>query len=75
MDSNVERERDYNSFKYSGYYKETLINIVDTLVTLTWRRRARTRHGRCILIVDANEGPMPQTRNFGKGTTPHRCSK
>jgi len=54
-------ERGYNSFKNTAvHYKETLINIVDTLVTLTLVSGVLGMVDGCILIVDANEGPMPR---------------
>jgi len=46
--------------KHSGYYKETLINIVDTPghADFGGEERVLGMVDGCILIVDANEGPM-----------------
>lgn len=68
MDSNdLERERGITilSKNTAVYYKETLINIVDTPGHADFGGEVERVLGMvdgCILIVDANEGPMPQTR-------------
>ncbi|MEB3179319.1 MAG: translational GTPase TypA [Nostocaceae cyanobacterium] len=68
MDSNdLERERGITilSKNTAVQYKETLINIVDTPGHADFGGEVERVLGMvdgCILIVDANEGPMPQTR-------------
>jgi GTP-binding protein len=68
MDSNtLERERGITilSKNTAVYYQETLINIVDTPGHADFGGEVERVLGMvdgCILIVDANEGPMPQTR-------------
>ncbi len=68
MDSNaLERERGITilSKNTAVNYKETLINIVDTPGHADFGGEVERVLGMvdgCILIVDANEGPMPQTR-------------
>jgi GTP-binding protein len=68
MDSNdLERERGITilSKNTAVYYKDTLINIVDTPGHADFGGEVERVLGMvdgCILIVDANEGPMPQTR-------------
>lgn len=68
MDSNdLERERGITilSKNTAVKYKETLINIVDTPGHADFGGEVERVLGMvdgCILIVDANEGPMPQTR-------------
>ena len=68
MDSNdLERERGITilSKNTAVYYKETLINIVDTPGHADFGGEVERVLGMvngCVLIVDANEGPMPQTR-------------
>ena len=68
MDSNaIERERGITilSKNTAVRYKETLINIVDTPGHADFGGEVERVLGMvdgCILIVDANEGPMPQTR-------------
>ena len=68
MDSNaLERERGITilSKNTAVHYKETLINIVDTPGHADFGGEVERVLGMvdgCILIVDANEGPMPQTR-------------
>lgn len=68
MDSNdLERERGITilSKNTAVYYKETLINIVDTPGHADFGGEVERVLGMvdgCILIIDANEGPMPQTR-------------
>lgn len=68
MDSNaLERERGITilSKNTAVRYKETLINIVDTPGHADFGGEVERVLGMvdgCILIVDANEGPMPQTR-------------
>jgi len=68
MDSNVlERERGITilSKNTAVKYKDTLINIVDTPGHADFGGEVERVLGMvdgCILIVDANEGPMPQTR-------------
>jgi GTP-binding protein len=68
MDSNaIERERGITilSKNTAVHYKETLINIVDTPGHADFGGEVERVLGMvdgCILIVDANEGPMPQTR-------------
>ncbi|KKI98114.1 translational GTPase TypA [Prochlorothrix hollandica] len=68
MDSNdLERERGITilSKNTAVYYNETLINIVDTPGHADFGGEVERVLGMvdgCILIVDANEGPMPQTR-------------
>jgi GTP-binding protein len=60
--------------------RDTLINIVDTPGHADFGGEVERVLGMvdgCILIVDANEGPMPQTRfvlkkALEKGTAPHR---
>jgi GTP-binding protein len=83
MDSNdLERERGITilSKNTAVTYKDTLINIVDTPGHADFGGEVERVLGMvdgCILIVDANEGPMPQTRfvlkkALEKGPTPHR---
>ena len=66
MDSNdLERERGITilSKNTAVRYKETLINIVDTPGHADFGGEVERVLGMvdgCILIVDANEGPMPQ---------------
>ncbi|TAF50970.1 MAG: translational GTPase TypA [Oscillatoriales cyanobacterium] len=68
MDSNdLERERGITilSKNTAVYYKDTLINIVDTPGHADFGGEVERVLGMvdgCILIIDANEGPMPQTR-------------
>ena len=68
MDSNdIERERGITilSKNTAVTYKETLINIVDTPGHADFGGEVERVLGMvdgCLLIVDANEGPMPQTR-------------
>ncbi|MBC6475804.1 MAG: translational GTPase TypA [Hormoscilla sp. GM102CHS1] len=68
MDSNdLERERGITilSKNTAVKYKDTLINIVDTPGHADFGGEVERILGMvdgCILIVDANEGPMPQTR-------------
>ncbi|MCU0523599.1 MAG: translational GTPase TypA [Elainella sp. Prado103] len=68
MDSNdLERERGITilSKNTAVHYKSTLINIVDTPGHADFGGEVERVLGMvdgCILIVDANEGPMPQTR-------------
>ena len=68
MDSNdIERERGITilSKNTAVSYKDTLINIVDTPGHADFGGEVERVLGMvdgCILIVDANEGPMPQTR-------------
>jgi len=68
MDSNaLERERGITilSKNTAVHYRETLINIVDTPGHADFGGEVERVLGMvdgCILIVDANEGPMPQTR-------------
>ena len=68
MDSNaLERERGITilSKNTAVNYKETLINIDDTPGHADFGGEVERVLGMvdgCILIVDANEGPMPQTR-------------
>ena len=68
MDSNtLERERGITilSKNTAVKYKNTLINIVDTPGHADFGGEVERVLGMvdgCILIVDANEGPMPQTR-------------
>lgn len=68
MDSNdIERERGITilSKNTAVRYKETLINIVDTPGHADFGGEVERVLGMvdgCVLIVDANEGPMPQTR-------------
>ncbi len=68
MDSNaIERERGITilSKNTAVTYKDTLINIVDTPGHADFGGEVERVLGMvdgCLLIVDANEGPMPQTR-------------
>ncbi len=68
MDSNdLERERGITilSKNTAVRYKETLVNIVDTPGHADFGGEVERVLGMvdgCLLIVDANEGPMPQTR-------------
>lgn len=68
MDSNaLERERGITilSKNTAVKYKDTLINIVDTPGHADFGGEVERVLGMvdgCVLIVDANEGPMPQTR-------------
>ena len=68
MDSNdIERERGITilSKNTAVHYQDTLINIVDTPGHADFGGEVERVLGMvdgCILIVDANEGPMPQTR-------------
>lgn len=68
MDSNdLERERGITilSKNTAVRYRDTLINIVDTPGHADFGGEVERVLGMvegCILIVDANEGPMPQTR-------------
>jgi GTP-binding protein len=68
MDSNdIERERGITilSKNTAVKYKDTLINIIDTPGHADFGGEVERVLGMvdgCILIVDANEGPMPQTR-------------
>ncbi|WP_267384024.1 translational GTPase TypA [Cyanobacterium sp. uoEpiScrs1] len=68
MDSNtLERERGITilSKNTAVRYEETVINIVDTPGHADFGGEVERVLGMvdgCILIVDANEGPMPQTR-------------
>lgn len=68
MDSNtLERERGITilSKNTAVHYKDLLINIVDTPGHADFGGEVERVLGMvdgCLLIVDANEGPMPQTR-------------
>ncbi len=68
MDSNdLERERGITilSKNTAVHYGDTLINIIDTPGHADFGGEVERVLGMvdgCILIVDANEGPMPQTR-------------
>ncbi|WP_009631417.1 translational GTPase TypA [Synechocystis sp. PCC 7509] len=68
MDSNaLERERGITilSKNTAVRYKDTLVNIIDTPGHADFGGEVERVLGMvdgCILIVDANEGPMPQTR-------------
>lgn len=68
MDSNdLERERGITilSKNTAVHYQDTLINIVDTPGHADFGGEVERVLGMvdgCLLIVDANEGPMPQTR-------------
>ncbi|HEY9705435.1 MAG TPA: translational GTPase TypA [Allocoleopsis sp.] len=68
MDSNdIERERGITILAKNTavHYKDTLVNIVDTPGHADFGGEVERVLGMvdgCILIVDANEGPMPQTR-------------
>ena len=68
MDSNdLERERGITILAKNTAvrYQDTLINIVDTPGHADFGGEVERVLGMvdgCILIVDANEGPMPQTR-------------
>ncbi len=68
MDSNdLERERGITilSKNTAVHYKDTLINIVDTPGHADFGGEVERVLGMvdgCLLIVDATEGPMPQTR-------------
>ncbi|MGL5063196.1 MAG: translational GTPase TypA [Microcoleus sp.] len=68
MDSNdIERERGITilSKNTAVQFKDTLINIVDTPGHADFGGEVERVLGMvdgCLLIVDANEGPMPQTR-------------
>ncbi|GAC1499145.1 MAG: translational GTPase TypA [Chamaesiphon sp.] len=68
MDSNaIERERGITilSKNTAVNYKDTLINIIDTPGHADFGGEVERVLGMvdgCLLIVDANEGPMPQTR-------------
>ncbi len=68
MDSNaLERERGITILAKNTAvrYKDTLINIIDTPGHADFGGEVERVLGMvdgCILIVDANEGPMPQTR-------------
>lgn len=68
MDSNdIERERGITilSKNTAVRFKETLINIVDTPGHADFGGEVERVLGMvegCLLLVDANEGPMPQTR-------------
>ena len=68
MDSNdLERERGITilSKNTSVKYKNTRINIIDTPGHADFGGEVERVLGMvdgCLLIVDANEGPMPQTR-------------
>ncbi|ERN40791.1 GTP-binding protein TypA/BipA [Rubidibacter lacunae KORDI 51-2] len=68
MDSNdLERERGITilSKNTAVRYKDTLINIIDTPGHADFGGEVERVLGMvdgCVLIVDANEGPMPQTR-------------
>ena len=68
MDSNtLERERGITilSKNTAVRYKDTLINIVDTPGHADFGGEVERVLGMvdgCLLVVDANEGPMPQTR-------------
>ena len=68
MDSNdLERERGITilSKNTSVTYKSTRINIIDTPGHADFGGEVERVLGMvdgCLLIVDANEGPMPQTR-------------
>jgi len=68
MDSNdIERERGITilSKNTAVRYQDTLINIVDTPGHADFGGEVERVLGMvdgCLLIVDANEGPMPQTR-------------
>ncbi|MFB2897845.1 translational GTPase TypA [Aerosakkonemataceae cyanobacterium BLCC-F50] len=68
MDSNaIERERGITilSKNTAVHFKDTLVNIVDTPGHADFGGEVERVLGMvdgCLLIVDANEGPMPQTR-------------
>ena len=70
MDSNdLERERGITilSKNTAVIYNETRINIVDTPGHADFGGEVERVLGMvdgCLLIVDANEGPMPQTRLY-----------
>ena len=68
MDSNeIERERGITIFSKNAaiYYKGTKINIIDTPGHADFGgevERVLNMADGCLLLVDAKEGPMPQTR-------------
>jgi GTP-binding protein len=68
MDSNdIEKERGITIFSKNAavYYKDTKINIIDTPGHADFGgevERVLNMADGCLLLVDAKEGPMPQTR-------------
>ncbi|MFA5878249.1 MAG: translational GTPase TypA [Candidatus Staskawiczbacteria bacterium] len=68
MDSNeIERERGITIFSKNAsvYYNDTKINIIDTPGHADFGgevERVLNMADGCLLLVDAKEGPMPQTR-------------
>lgn len=68
MDSNeIERERGITIFSKNAavYYGDTKINIIDTPGHVDFGgevERVLNMADGCLLLVDAKEGPMPQTR-------------
>ena len=66
MDSgDLERERGITILAKNTaiHYKDYKLNIVDNAGTPIWRRRAGAQMvNGVLLLVDAYEGPMPQTR-------------
>ncbi|QQG47376.1 MAG: translational GTPase TypA [Candidatus Woesebacteria bacterium] len=68
MDSNeLEKERGITIFSKNAsvFYKDTKINIIDTPGHADFGgevERVLTMADGCLLLVDAKEGPMPQTR-------------
>ncbi len=68
MDSDeIERERGITIFSKNAavYYKDTKINIIDTPGHVDFGgevERVLNMADGCLLLVDAKEGPMPQTR-------------
>ncbi len=68
MDNNdIERERGITIFSKNAavYYKDTKINIIDTPGHADFGgevERVLNMADGCLLLVDAKEGPMPQTR-------------
>jgi len=68
MDSNeLEKERGITIFSKNAaiYYKETKINIIDTPGHVDFGgevERVLNMADGCLLLIDAKDGPMPQTR-------------
>lgn len=68
MDSNeLERERNITIFSKNAaiYYKDTKINIIDTPGHADFSgevERVLNMADGCLLLIDAKDGPMPQTR-------------
>ncbi len=68
MDSNeIERERGITIFSKNAavYYRDTKINIIDTPGHADFGgevERVLNMADGCLLLIDAKEGPMPQTR-------------